>query len=548
MFHRMGSVLLLRRAVLAGLLGLLTLCFAENAEAVIHQDAYAMGYNHEGELGNGTVLDRSAPQAISGLPGLPAIVAVAAGASHSMALLADGRVYAWGLNADGQLGDGTTTNRLTAVQVALSDGTPLSHVIAISGGAGHSLALTDAGQVYAWGSNVSGQLGDGSTTNRLNPALISTINNIVAISAGSYHSLALTGNGKVYSWGYNSVGQLGDGTKKSKSAPAQIPDLTGVTAIAGGGYHSLALTGGAVFAWGGNNFGQLGDGSTTNRLIPTAVLMADSLALTGASAISAGIYHSVFLGGGIVYGVGYNGYGQLGDGTTVDRSLMVPAALVNVQTIAAGSYHTLAVLNHSLYAWGLNVNGQLGDGTTTNRSVPTAAATAYKGYAIAGGGSHTVFIDNILSVVSGALNFEGIASASNNQFVEFVFVPTGGGDAQTRLASIPPSGAFTISDIPQNSYTVWIKGAKYLAATAAVNVSGGNVFGLSVYQAAGDANNDNSTDSTDFGLLIGDYGSSAAISGSGYEESVDFNGDGLIDSSDFGLLIGEFGNGGAPLP
>ena len=549
MFQKMDSVFLLRQAALASLLGVLMLLMGGRVSASIAYAVYTTGYGHDGELGNGGTADVSAPQGVSGLPPGSAIVAVAAGSNHSLALIADGTVYSWGLNANGQLGDGTTTNRLNAVQVKLTGGAPLTHIVAIAGGASHSLALTADGQVYAWGSNVTGQLGDGTTTQRNAPVLLSSFNNVVAIAAGAYHSLALSGNGKVYSWGYNSFGQLGDGTTTQHSAPALIPALTGITAIAGGSYHSLALSGsGAAFAWGENNFGQLGDGTITNRPSPTAVFTIDTVGLAGVSAISAGIYHSIFLSGGAVYGVGYNGYGQLGDGTTLNRSVMVPAALTNVQTIAAGGYHTLALSGASLYAWGQNVNGQLGDGTAINRSVPTAVAASYKGYAIAGGGSHTVFITSPLYSVSGALDFEGInTQSSNNQSVIFWFVPTTGATL-TRLASVSPVGGFTVSGIPQNAYTVIIKGTKYLAAAAAADTSAGNVSSLNVFQAAGDANNDNSVDSTDFGLLIGDFGSVAAIPGSGYEENVDLNGDASIDSTDFGLLIGEFGNIGAPLP
>ena len=129
----------------------------------------------------------------------------------------------------------------------------------------------------------------------------------------------------------------------------------------------------------------------------------------------------------------------------------------------------------------------------------------------------------------------------------FVFVPTSG-DRLTRLASVPVNGAFTIPALPRSSYIVWIKGTKYLAATTTADTTAGNVSGVNVYQPAGDANNDNSVDSSDFGLLIGAFGGDSSVPGSGYDEGIDLNGDRIIDSTDFGLLIGEFNNAGAPLP
>ena len=551
MFQKKSVSLPLRRAGIASLLGLL-LFFAIGAKANSAPPIFATGYNHDGELGDGSNIDRSVPQPIGvGGDTSPVIVAIAAGYSHSLALTADGSVYSWGLNDYGQLGDGAVAMRTTPAPVKLADGTPLTHIIAISGGNSHSLALTADGKVYAWGFNVNGQLGDGTTTQRDHPILIPNFTNVVAIAAGGYHSLALTGNGKVYSWGYNSYGQLGSGAKdfNAHSAPAAVPGLTGITAIAGGGYHSLALSAsGAVFAWGQNAYGQLGDGTTTSRFSATAVLASGDAALTGVSAISAGVYHSVVLKAGTVFGFGYNATGQVGDGTTLNRSFPVSTGLSNAQTITAGGYHTLALSGGGLYAWGQNVYGELGDGAKTNRSAPTAIAAGGAVGFVAGGGNHTLFVQAPSASVSGALAFEGISAVSNNQGVTFLFVPTDGSPRLTYLASVAPDGAFTIPGVPRNAYTVWIKGTKYLAATAAADASAGNVSGLTAAQGAGDANNDNFCDTSDFGVLVGSYGSDAAVPGSGYDETTDFNGDGFVDTTDFGLLVGEYGSSGAPIP
>jgi len=194
-------------------------------------------------------------------------VQIAGGGHHSLALRNDGTVWAWGRNNYGQLGDGTTTERHTPVQVA-----NLTGVQAIAGGFSHSLALRSDGTVWAWGRNSKGQLGDGTTTNRTTPVQVLNLTGVQAIAGGFFHSLALKSDGTVWAWGYNHFGQLGDGTTANRTIPVQVADLTGVQAIAAGSDHSLALRNdGTVWAWGWNYLGQLGDGTTANRSIPVQV-------------------------------------------------------------------------------------------------------------------------------------------------------------------------------------------------------------------------------------------------------------------------------------
>lgn len=147
--------------------------------------------------------------------------------------------------------------------------------------------------------------------------------------------------------------------------------------------------------------------------------------------------------------------------------------------------------------------------------------------------------------VSGTIYFEGIAGTAPAQPVAFAFRPTDGSAVTTKMANVSPSGAFSFSGLPAKSYTLHVKGAKWLQANAAVNLTSGNVSNVNISLPAADANGDNSVDSTDFGLLIGTFGSSASVPGSGYDAGEDFNCDGLVDSTDFGLLIGNFGSVGA---
>jgi hypothetical protein len=194
---------------------------------------------------------------------------IAGGAHHALALCRDGTVWAWGGNQFGQLGDGTTLQHATPVQVP-----GLRRVTAISAGAFHSVAVLSDGTVWAWGKNQLGQLGDGTTTDRATPVPVRGLKNITALAAGGSHSLALSCEGTVWGWGANAHFQAGSERPIAKVVtPVQVPGLTSVTALAAGSAHSLALSSdGTVWAWGYNEKGQLGDGTTTDRATPVQAL------------------------------------------------------------------------------------------------------------------------------------------------------------------------------------------------------------------------------------------------------------------------------------
>ncbi|HEX3621533.1 MAG TPA: hypothetical protein VHT97_04380 [Acidimicrobiales bacterium] len=341
----------------------------------------AFGWNAVGQLGDGTVTDRSTPVAVTGLSG---VVSVSAGAYHSLALRSDGTVWSWGWNPVGQLGDGTTVDRHSPVRVA-----GLTGVTAIAAGTYHDLALKNDGTVWAWGSNNEGEVGDGSTVTRLAPVQVAGLTGVKAIAAGAYHSLALTADGNIWAWGWNALGQLGDGTTVDRHLPVRLSPMNGVTAIAAGAFHSLALFDtGQVAAWGWNGFGQLGIAAVDDAPRPLMVGQLD-----GVQAIAAGGLHNLALkSDGTVWSWGWNGVGQLGDGTVTDRQVPVQAAgLTGVVSIAAGTYDSLALEGDgTVAAWGWNGTGQLGTGTTTDRHAPTPVPGAAGAIAIAGGGLHTV--------------------------------------------------------------------------------------------------------------------------------------------------------------
>ena len=267
-------------------------CGASMAKTTVGS-AYAWGSNGNGRLGDGTTTQRDSPVPV-GLPAGVTATAVSAGNSHSLALTSTGAVYVWGFNGSGQVGDGTTAQRLSPVLVGLPAGVTAT---AVSAGGSHSLALTSTGAVYVWGFNGSGQVGDGTTAQRISPVLVGLPVGVTAtaVSAGSNHSLALTSTGAVYAWGFNGNGRLGDGTTTQRDSPVPVGLPAGVTAtaVSAGLSHSLAPTStGAVYAWGFNGNGQLGDGTTAQRTDP--VLVGLPVGVT-ATAVSAGGSHSLAL-------------------------------------------------------------------------------------------------------------------------------------------------------------------------------------------------------------------------------------------------------------
>jgi alpha-tubulin suppressor-like RCC1 family protein len=295
------------------------------------------GANDYGQLGDGSGDARARPYV---LPGLSGITQVAAHLWNVLALDSSGAVWVWGDNYYGEAGNGT----LGGVVLSPQRVPGLSGVVQVAASNGSDYALRSDGTVWAWGDNNDGELGDGTTVNRLSPVLVAGLTGISKIAAGADTAYAIRPDGTVMAWGSNQGGTLGNGTGTGMSAyPVQVPGLTGVSQISAGLGSTFALTfaAGTVWAWGGNSEGELGDGTTTARFSP------EQTGLTGVSQIAAGgLVTAAVLSNGSVMTWGYDGEGELGTSTRDDNphpSPVLVRTLAGASLVAAGAFYAMAI-------------------------------------------------------------------------------------------------------------------------------------------------------------------------------------------------------------
>ena len=249
---------------------------------------------------------------------------LSAGREHTCAVTATGGLKCWGSNLLGQLRDGTTTDRETPADVTgLTSGVAAVSAGKGNFGEGHTCAVTTAGGVKCWGLNRDGQLGDGTNADSNTPLdVFGLTSGVTGVSVGARHTCALTTAGGVKCWGYNELGQLGDGTLAYWNTPVDVVGLTsGVSTVSGGTEHTYALTTtGSLKCWGGNQFGQLGNGTFVGSNTPVDVVGLTS----GVAAVSVGDIHTCGLTttGGVKCW-GFNGHAQLGGGTFTNRNAPV---------------------------------------------------------------------------------------------------------------------------------------------------------------------------------------------------------------------------------
>jgi large repetitive protein len=391
-------------------------------------DVVCWGNNPYGQLGNGQVSMALSALTPTGLAS--GITAAAAGYNHTCALTSSGGVECWGENVSGALGNGTTTSTSTAVQVSgLSSG-----VSEVTTGGGASCALTSGGGVKCWGNNSNGQLGNGTTTNATTPVDVNGLTSgVTAITAGGTHTCALTSGGGVKCWGNNFAGAVGDSTTNDRYSPVDVSGLTsGVTAITAGGSHTCALTsGGGVKCWGYNEAGELGNGTTTSATSPVDVTGLTS----GVTAVDAGGSQTCTLTttGGVKCW-GYNGSGQLGNGTTTDTNAPVDVTGLTsgMATINVGAYHACALTTTGgMKCWGQGAFGQLGNGTTANATSPVDVTGLTSGLAsISAGKQHTCAVSTAGALkcwgsnAIGQLGNSAVITLTPEAVVGHTFTPT----------------------------------------------------------------------------------------------------------------------------
>ncbi|HYO59410.1 MAG TPA: RCC1 repeat-containing protein, partial [Archangium sp.] len=403
------------------------------------------GRNAHGQLGLSHTLpigDDETPASVASVTTGGIALQLATGAEHSCALLSPGVLKCWGRNESGQLGRGNTSSLSTPPGTPVDLGGAMAFQVAT--GAWHTCALPSSGEPRCWGRNTHGQLGLGHTynlgdneppsgdalTTPLPPQVVETFQSAATVGSGGslaclVQAMDPQASGLFFSWTAN-TGTLSTATTASDTsqvrwtAPSCVPwgttptvtvtisnslgrslshsfSVTGVslcanleaTVLAGGNDHSSALKqDGTVWAWGYNGYGQLGDGTTTRRTSPVQVPILD-----GVTSIAAGSFHTLALRqDGTVWAWGHNTYGQLGDGTTTHRSTPAPVwSIGGITAVAGGSYHGLALhQDGTIWTWGYNYNGQLGDGTTTIRYTPVKVPGLDGVTALAAGYYHTV--------------------------------------------------------------------------------------------------------------------------------------------------------------
>lgn len=331
---------------------------------------WAWGKNDVGQLGLGDTDDRHVPTQIGSATDW---ATVSAGMEHALAIKTTGELYAWGVNDKAQLGLGDHIDRDVPTQVGTANDWAM-----VSAGSYHTAAIKTDGTLWIWGYNTSsGYLGLGVPASYIkSPAKITSVgDNWKMVSAGYRYTAAIKTTGELYAWGFNDKGQIGDGTTVDKTSPTRIePTIDWATVSAGDYAHTMAITTtGKLYTWGLNDKGQLGDNTLINKTSPIQIGSA-----TDWAAVSASSEHSAAVKTtGELYTWGRNDKGQLGTGDTSDKKTptQVTSPSVDWAMVSAGGLFTAAISDTGeLYVWGYNQSGQIGDGTYgfgTSKSTPT---------------------------------------------------------------------------------------------------------------------------------------------------------------------------------
>jgi alpha-tubulin suppressor-like RCC1 family protein len=362
---------------------------------------FTWGLGTSGELGDNTAVSKSSPVfVLAATNPIVSWTSVSAGGSHTAAITTANTLYVWGGNAVGQLGDGTTLNKSTAFKIGATSNPSILSWSSISAGGSHTAAITTANTAYIWGLGTSGQLGDTTVVSKSSPVFVSAYNpdlnaysSWTVVTAGSSHTAAITTTGKLYTWGGNANGQIGDGTTINKLSAVQIGSSSW-SAVSAAQSHTAGITSDKVlYTWGGNSIGQLGDGTTVSKSSP----ITTTPNIPGAwKQVSNGLDFSLGIRNldSSLWAWGYNGYGQFGNNTTNSIQSPVQIGLSSWSVVSAGQSHVMAIdMVGRLFAWGGNASGQLGDGTNVVKSSPVLIGTSSWSKISVSNGATSVAID-----------------------------------------------------------------------------------------------------------------------------------------------------------
>ncbi|CAA0839519.1 Ultraviolet-B receptor UVR8 [Striga hermonthica] len=332
------------------------------------------GRGEDGQLGHGDAEERFFPTQLSALND-EEIVSVTCGADHTTAYSESKlQVYSWGWGDFGRLGHGNSSDLFSPQPIKALHGLRIRQIAC---GDSHCLAVTMEGQVQSWGRNQNGQLGLGTTEDSLVPRKIEAFQGISVkmVAAGAEHTAAVTEDGQLYGWGWGRYGNLGLGDRDDRLVPGKVSTNEGerMVLVACGWRHTISVSSsGSLYTYGWSKYGQLGHGDFEDHLIPHKL---EALSESCISQVSGGWRHTMAVtSDGKLYGWGWNKFGQVGAGDSLDHCSPVQVKFPQDQKvvkISCGWRHTLAVTNRqNVFSWGRGTNGQLGHGESVDQNVP----------------------------------------------------------------------------------------------------------------------------------------------------------------------------------